>query len=261
MIDSPDRLGSLIGSLLGRLKTRSLRLRPVPLLLVALPAAAVLYPYLSRQQADPAGHSGLTISGDLGSGAKPDQPLELKLSYTLSLGRTESEGNALPVMTQMNLSSLKMNSFLSQANAAEESPGQSAARAEKKLKAQQEAQRHKELLLNMESLGRQKLELPHGDPFVAKLPPPPPPPKYVAPSPPPPPPAPVAPALPYTYMGRFVENGVTTLFLVRQNQSYSVKQNDVLDNNYRVDRIDDGQVQFIYLPLNIPQTLNIPPAG
>ena len=75
-------------------------------------------------------------------------------------------------------------------------------------------------------------------------------------APPPPPPAPVAPELPFTYLGRMVENDNTVLFLSKQDQSYSVKIAGIVDKNYRVESINDDQVVFTYLPLNIQQTLS-----
>lgn len=80
---------------------------------------------------------------------------------------------------------------------------------------------------------------------------PPPPPKAL----PPPPPAP--PPMPFTYMGRMVEEGKTTVFLTRQDRSYALKVGDTVDATYRVDSIDMGRVTFTYLPLNMQQTLAI----
>ena len=150
---------------------------------------------------------------------------------------------------------LNRSFLLSQANAAEAAPGLSTVQAENKVGARQAAERHGEMLLNVEKLGRQKLELPRGDPFVAKLPPPPPPAAAL------PPPAPQAPALPFVFFGRMVDNDGTVLFLSKQDQSYSVKLNSVLEHDYRVDKIEKDQVVFTYLPLNIQQTLYIGRAG
>lgn len=108
--------------------------------------------------------------------------------------------------------------------------------------------------LNVDNLVRPRLKPSKSDPFTPYVPK-----RRVIPTvaaPPPPPPAPVAPALPFTYLGRMVEEDNTVLFLSNQDQSYSVKVNSVLDKNYRVDSINNTEVVFTYLPLNIQQTLS-----
>ena len=196
--------------------------------------------------------------------------IELKLSLTLSQLEAVAAGmeqSVLPMVNRVNDAQsethteqvvLSRSFLLSQAHAVEVDATQSSATIEKKARTQQALERGQEMGLNLEKLSRQKIELPDGDPFVAKLPPPPPP---LPPSPPPPPPEPVAPAFPFTFMGRMVENDTTTIFLTRQNQSYSVKLNGIVEREYRVDRIDNDQVIFTYLPLNIPQTLYIGRSG
>ena len=191
------------------------------------------------------------------------QPLGLKMSFTLSRGGAAAIGAApsaafmankvaaWPAAARQDKAALSMSFFLSQANAAEVAPGLSAAQAEKKVVARQAEERHQEMLLNVEKLGRQKLELPRGDPFAAKLPPP----RAAAAAPPPA--APQAPALPFVFFGRMVEDNGTVLFLSMQGRDYSVKLNDVLERDYRVDIINNDQVVFTYLPLNIQQTLYI----
>ena len=79
---------------------------------------------------------------------------------------------------------------------------------------------------------------------------------------PPPVPAPVAvapsaPSLPFSFIGKFIDGEVVTVFINKNNQDYSVRLNDVVDNTYRVEKISDDRVVFTYLPLDIQQTLNI----
>jgi hypothetical protein len=83
---------------------------------------------------------------------------------------------------------------------------------------------------------------------------------WVAPPPPvvqAPPAAPSAPPLPFTYIGKMQEGetGPVTVHLVQGEQSYSVKQGDVIDKTYRVESIDAAQIVLTYLPLAIKQTL------
>ncbi len=81
-------------------------------------------------------------------------------------------------------------------------------------------------------------------------PPPPPPPK------PRPPPPPTAPPLPFSYLGRYVEDGVTLILLVRGERIYTVSEGEVIDNTYRVERLTRGRLELTYLPLDIRQTLS-----
>lgn len=80
---------------------------------------------------------------------------------------------------------------------------------------------------------------------------PPPPPKPV----PPPPPAP--PPLPFKYMGKLVEDGKLTVFLIKQDRSFAVKNGDTIEGAYRVESVEAQRVLFTYLPLNMQQTLVI----
>lgn len=71
------------------------------------------------------------------------------------------------------------------------------------------------------------------------------------------PPKPTAPPLPFTYMGKVLENGGTRLFLVQGDRIHIVKAGDTIDSTYRMDKVENGVLTLTYLPLNIQQTLNI----
>lgn len=90
--------------------------------------------------------------------------------------------------------------------------------------------------------------------------PPPPPPPVVAP-PPPPPPAPVAPPLPFTYLGQYQDKDKPVIFLVRGDRVLTVSAGDIIEGTYRVEGIVGTSLGLTYLPLNIKQTLNIGTAG
>jgi hypothetical protein len=70
-------------------------------------------------------------------------------------------------------------------------------------------------------------------------------------------PAPVAPPLPYAYMGKMLQDGELTVFLTRQDKPYVVKVGDVLDQQYRVEAIQPPLMTLTYLPLQQKQLLNI----
>lgn len=92
------------------------------------------------------------------------------------------------------------------------------------------------------------------DAFATKtwyVPPPPPPPVAVA-----PPPKPMAPPLPFSFMGRYDEpDKPTVIMLVKGDRLYTVTVGDSIDGTYRVDRVDDRVVEMIYLPLQEKQQL------
>lgn len=89
--------------------------------------------------------------------------------------------------------------------------------------------------------------------------PPPAPVRAVAPPPPPPPPpaAPVAPPLPFSFVGLLEKGGARPqAFLAKGESLLVVGVGDVIDNNtYRVDSLAPQQVVLTYLPLNTVQTL------
>ena len=93
-------------------------------------------------------------------------------------------------------------------------------------------------------------------------PPPPPPAPAPAPAPPPKPAAPVAPALPFTFVG-MLERGAAKpeAFLAKGEALLVVSVGDTLDNNtYRVDSLNANEIVMTYLPLNTQQTLSVPGA-
>jgi hypothetical protein len=68
---------------------------------------------------------------------------------------------------------------------------------------------------------------------------------------------PVAPPLPFTYLGKAVGEGAWEVFLARSGQTYVVRNKMVIDGVYRVDAIAPPVMTLTYLPLNQVQQLNI----
>ena len=87
--------------------------------------------------------------------------------------------------------------------------------------------------------------------------PPPPPPVASKPVRPAPPPAPVAPPLPFTFLGKQFEEGKWQIFLARGEQTFIATEQLVIDGTYRVDAIVPPQLNLMYLPLQKMQTLQI----
>ncbi len=69
------------------------------------------------------------------------------------------------------------------------------------------------------------------------------------------PPLPEAPALPFQFLGRLVEDGKTAYFLQFNDRNLVMRPGDSVDQTYTLDSIDGGTLTFTYLPLNKKQTL------
>lgn len=80
-------------------------------------------------------------------------------------------------------------------------------------------------------------------------------------TPPPPPPSPAppptAPPLPFTYLGKKIQDGVWEAYLARGEHTYIAREQTVIDNAYRVDSIRPPTLSLTYLPLNQAQTIFI----
>jgi hypothetical protein len=72
-----------------------------------------------------------------------------------------------------------------------------------------------------------------------------------------PPPAPTAPPLPYKVLGKKLEDGAWQVFLTQDDNVHIVKQGDLLDDRYRIEKIEPPVLVMTYIPLNERQTLAI----
>ena len=70
-------------------------------------------------------------------------------------------------------------------------------------------------------------------------------------------PPPSAPPLPFTYMGKLMSEGDLAVFLVQGERNLIVHEGDTIDSLYRVERIAEGDITLLFLPLNQRQTLVI----
>lgn len=80
-------------------------------------------------------------------------------------------------------------------------------------------------------------------------PPPPAPPVVVA--------APVAPAVPYAFLGKKLEADLWEVYLSRGEQTFVTRTGQVLEGEWRVDRIAPPSLELTYLPLGQALTLSI----
>jgi len=90
-------------------------------------------------------------------------------------------------------------------------------------------------------------------------PPPPPPPPVAVVTSPAPPPAPVAPSFPYQLIGRLDSGGVSQALMSGDYRSLSVKAGDVIDGQWRIDRVNANSVSMTWLPAKLPQTIQFRP--
>ena len=65
---------------------------------------------------------------------------------------------------------------------------------------------------------------------------------------------PEAPALPFRYLGKLIEDGKLSVFLTNGAESLTVAAGDRI-GEYRVDKVTESEVQFTYLPLKTKQSL------
>jgi hypothetical protein len=80
---------------------------------------------------------------------------------------------------------------------------------------------------------------------------------WTPPPPPPPPPGPpIAPPLPFVYLGKKLEDGTWEVFLERGDRVLHVRERDVIEATWRVEAIRESAMTFQYLPLAQAQTLN-----
>jgi len=74
---------------------------------------------------------------------------------------------------------------------------------------------------------------------------------------PPPPPAPTPPPLQFKYAGKAIEGNQTWVFLTQADENFIAKIGEKIDEQYRLDTIDNESVTLTYLPLNAKQILQI----
>ncbi|MGH7485353.1 MAG: hypothetical protein ACRENK_04285 [Gemmatimonadaceae bacterium] len=73
------------------------------------------------------------------------------------------------------------------------------------------------------------------------------------------PPAPIAPPLPFKYLGRMSDGTRTVVFLESDQSLFSAGVGDTVASVYRIEAIADASVTFKYMPLGQSQTLPVPP--
>lgn len=70
-------------------------------------------------------------------------------------------------------------------------------------------------------------------------------------------PLPAAPPAPYSFLGKKLEGDAWEVFLAKGEQTFVARMNQVIENDWRVDKIAPPTLTLIYLPLGLPQILSI----
>src|SRR3954452_21274579 len=65
-----------------------------------------------------------------------------------------------------------------------------------------------------------------------------------------------APALPFRYVGKMIEDGKLSVFVMRGDDSFALHKGQRIDD-YRVEKVTESAVVFTYLPLKTRQELNL----
>jgi len=68
---------------------------------------------------------------------------------------------------------------------------------------------------------------------------------------------PVAPPLPFAYLGRIEEAGATTVYLRRGDDVVLAQPHKAIDSTYRLDEISADRLVFTYVPLQQQQVLSL----
>ncbi|WP_175649773.1 hypothetical protein [Pseudomonas sp. Marseille-P9899] len=68
---------------------------------------------------------------------------------------------------------------------------------------------------------------------------------------------PVAPALPFQFVGRLDDRDDQRVFLQAGEKLYVVRRGDVIDETYRIEQISATELSLVYLPMHLSQTLSV----
>ena len=63
--------------------------------------------------------------------------------------------------------------------------------------------------------------------------------------------------MPFSYMGRWQEDGATTYYLTRGNIPLSVRTGQVIDGAWRLEPVTGTHLNFTYLPLKQVRSLRM----
>lgn len=69
--------------------------------------------------------------------------------------------------------------------------------------------------------------------------------------------APTAPPMPFQFVGRLDDRTDLQVFLQSGEKIYVVRKGDVIDDTWRLEGITDAELNLVYLPMHLSQTLSV----
>jgi len=69
--------------------------------------------------------------------------------------------------------------------------------------------------------------------------------------------APSVPPMPFQFVGKLDDHSDLQIFLLSGEKIYVVRKGDVIDDTWKIERISDMELSFVYLPLHLSQTLSV----
>lgn len=67
---------------------------------------------------------------------------------------------------------------------------------------------------------------------------------------------PQVPAVPFRIVGRYVDDGVTGMFVQYNDRTLLARVGEMIGDDYKVDSIDGQNLTVVYLPMNVSQTIS-----
>lgn len=68
---------------------------------------------------------------------------------------------------------------------------------------------------------------------------------------------PQVPPLPFKALGSYTEDGAQVIFVQHNNQNLVLHVGDTISEKYKLESVDATSLTFIYLPMNLKQTLSL----
>jgi len=68
---------------------------------------------------------------------------------------------------------------------------------------------------------------------------------------------PRVPPLPFKYIGKLVEGGIVKVFLLEGGSLHTLSKGDKIDERYQLKQVNEQELTWLYLPMNITQKMNI----
>ena len=62
--------------------------------------------------------------------------------------------------------------------------------------------------------------------------------------------------MPFNYLGRYQDGATLIILLTKGDRVYTVSVGSVIENTYRVERLNGSVLELTYLPLNMKQTIS-----